>query len=58
LPVLDASAPSRVVVVSSSAHGAAELDFDDLAAARLWSVSERRIGEALGRADAARAEAG
>ncbi len=38
LPRLKASAPSRVVVVSSSVHKSAKLDFDDLQGEREWSA--------------------
>jgi NAD(P)-dependent dehydrogenase (short-subunit alcohol dehydrogenase family) len=37
LPVLKASAPSRVVTVSSSAHSMGKIDFDDLQSARGYS---------------------
>jgi NAD(P)-dependent dehydrogenase (short-subunit alcohol dehydrogenase family) len=36
LPLLKASAPSRIVVVSSNLHTRGKLDFDDLAMARSW----------------------
>jgi retinol dehydrogenase-12 len=38
LPTLKASAPSRIVVVSSSVHSRARIDFDDLQGERSWSV--------------------
>jgi NAD(P)-dependent dehydrogenase (short-subunit alcohol dehydrogenase family) len=38
LPQLKAAAPSRVVVVSSSVHKGAALDFDDLQGKRRWSM--------------------
>jgi NAD(P)-dependent dehydrogenase (short-subunit alcohol dehydrogenase family) len=36
LPTLKASAPSRIVVVSSSVHKGAKLDFDDLQGDKSW----------------------
>jgi retinol dehydrogenase-12 len=36
LPLLKASAPSRVVVVSSNMHSSAKLDFDDLQGEKSW----------------------
>ena len=36
LPTLEASAPSRVVVVSSGVHKGAKLDFDDLQGEKSW----------------------
>lgn len=36
LPLLKASAPSRVVVVSSSMHTSGKIDFDDLASEKSW----------------------
>jgi NAD(P)-dependent dehydrogenase (short-subunit alcohol dehydrogenase family) len=44
LPVLQASAPSRIVVVSSSVHKQAKMDFDDLQGERSWS-SMRAYGQ-------------
>lgn len=38
LPLLEASAPSRIVVVSSSVHTGAKLDFDDLQGEKSWST--------------------
>jgi NAD(P)-dependent dehydrogenase (short-subunit alcohol dehydrogenase family) len=38
LPLLKASVPSRIVVVSSSVHTGAKLDFDDLQGEKSWSV--------------------
>jgi NAD(P)-dependent dehydrogenase (short-subunit alcohol dehydrogenase family) len=38
LPLLKASAPSRVVVVSSSVHSGVNLDFDDLQGDKNWSM--------------------
>jgi retinol dehydrogenase-12 len=38
LPTLKASAPSRVVVVSSSVHKGAHIDFDDLQSERSWGT--------------------
>jgi NAD(P)-dependent dehydrogenase (short-subunit alcohol dehydrogenase family) len=38
LPQLKASAPSRIVVVASSVHKGATLDFDDLQGERSWSM--------------------
>jgi NAD(P)-dependent dehydrogenase (short-subunit alcohol dehydrogenase family) len=38
LPQLQAAAPSRIVVVSSSVHKGAALDFDDLQGERRWSM--------------------
>ncbi len=37
LPLLRASAPSRIVVVSSALHSSGKLDFADLTMARRWS---------------------
>jgi NAD(P)-dependent dehydrogenase (short-subunit alcohol dehydrogenase family) len=37
LPCLKASAPSRIVVVSSNLHAGATLDFDDLQGEKRWS---------------------
>jgi NAD(P)-dependent dehydrogenase (short-subunit alcohol dehydrogenase family) len=42
LPLLKRSAPSRIVVVSSSLHASGELDFDDLAMETSWSGSYPR----------------
>jgi NAD(P)-dependent dehydrogenase (short-subunit alcohol dehydrogenase family) len=39
LPLLKSSAPSRIVVVSSSFHSRGKLDFDDLASEKSWSGS-------------------
>ncbi len=36
LPLLKASAPSRIVVVSSNMHPSGKIDFDDLASERSW----------------------
>jgi NAD(P)-dependent dehydrogenase (short-subunit alcohol dehydrogenase family) len=38
LPALEASAPSRIVVVSSSVHKQARMDFDDLQGEKSWST--------------------
>jgi len=38
LPTLEASAPSRVVVVSSSVHKGAKIDFDNLQGEKSWSI--------------------
>jgi NAD(P)-dependent dehydrogenase (short-subunit alcohol dehydrogenase family) len=38
LPSLKAAAPSRVVIVSSTVHKAAKLDFEDIEGERRWSV--------------------
>ncbi|MDB4953047.1 MAG: putative Retinol dehydrogenase [Myxococcales bacterium] len=38
LPLLKASAPSRIVVVSSNLHASATLDFDDLQGERKWAT--------------------
>lgn len=38
LPTLKASAPSRIVVVSSSVHKGAKLDWDDLQGEKSWST--------------------
>jgi len=40
LPVLKASAPSRVVTVSSAAHTMGKIDFDDLQSARGYNASK------------------
>jgi NAD(P)-dependent dehydrogenase (short-subunit alcohol dehydrogenase family) len=42
LPMLQASAPSRIVVVSSNMHPSGKLDFDDLAMEKSWSGSYPR----------------
>jgi NAD(P)-dependent dehydrogenase (short-subunit alcohol dehydrogenase family) len=42
LPVLKASAPSRIVVVSSNLHASGKIDFDDLAMERSWRGSYPR----------------
>jgi retinol dehydrogenase 14 len=42
LPLLKASAPSRIVVVSSNLHPSGKLDFDDLAMEKGWSGSYPR----------------
>ena len=42
LPVLKASAPSRIVVVSSSMHARGKIDFDDLAMTKSWAGSYPR----------------
>lgn len=42
LPLLKASAPSRIVVVSSNMHPSGKLDFDDLAMEKRWSGSYPR----------------
>jgi len=42
LPLLKASAPSRIVVVSSNMHPSGKLDFDDLAMEKSWSGSYPR----------------
>ena len=38
LPTLEASAPSRVVVVASSVHKGAKIDFDDLQGEKSWGI--------------------
>src|SRR5882762_11146828 len=40
LPILEASAPSRIVTVSSSAHTMGTIDFDDLQSARGYNASK------------------
>src|SRR5882762_11518582 len=40
LPILEASAPSRVVTVSSAAHTMGKIDFDDLQSARGYNASK------------------
>jgi NAD(P)-dependent dehydrogenase (short-subunit alcohol dehydrogenase family) len=42
LPLLKASAPSRIVVVSSNMHSYERIDFDDIAMEKSWSVSYSR----------------
>lgn len=42
LPMLKASAPSRIVVVSSNLHASGKIDFDDLSMERSWSGSYPR----------------
>jgi NAD(P)-dependent dehydrogenase (short-subunit alcohol dehydrogenase family) len=42
LPLLQASAPSRIVVVSSNMHASGKIDFDDLAMEKSWSGSYPR----------------
>jgi NAD(P)-dependent dehydrogenase (short-subunit alcohol dehydrogenase family) len=42
LPLLRASAPSRIVVVSSNLHASGAIDFDDLAMERRWRGSYPR----------------
>jgi NAD(P)-dependent dehydrogenase (short-subunit alcohol dehydrogenase family) len=42
LPLLKASAPSRIVVVSSNMHASGTIDFDDLAMEKRWSGSYPR----------------
>jgi NAD(P)-dependent dehydrogenase (short-subunit alcohol dehydrogenase family) len=42
LPLLKASAPSRIVVVSSNMHPSGRIDFDDLAMEKSWSGSYPR----------------
>ena len=42
LPLLKASAPSRIVVVSSNMHSSGTIDFDDLAMEKRWSGSYPR----------------
>jgi NAD(P)-dependent dehydrogenase (short-subunit alcohol dehydrogenase family) len=42
LPLLRASAPSRIVVVSSNLHSSGKIDFDDLAMEKSWSGSYPR----------------
>jgi NAD(P)-dependent dehydrogenase (short-subunit alcohol dehydrogenase family) len=42
LPLLKASAPSRIVVVSSAMHASGKIDFDDLASEKSWSGSYPR----------------
>jgi NAD(P)-dependent dehydrogenase (short-subunit alcohol dehydrogenase family) len=42
LPLLKASAPSRIVVVSSNMHQSGSIDFDDLAMEKSWSGSYPR----------------
>jgi NAD(P)-dependent dehydrogenase (short-subunit alcohol dehydrogenase family) len=42
LPVLKASAPSRIVVVSSNLHSSGRFDFDDLAMEKSWRGSYPR----------------
>jgi NAD(P)-dependent dehydrogenase (short-subunit alcohol dehydrogenase family) len=42
LPLLTASAPSRIVVVSSNMHSSGRIDFDDLAMEKSWSGSYPR----------------
>jgi len=42
LPLLQTSAPSRIVVVSSNMHPSGKLDFDDLAMEKSWSGSYPR----------------
>jgi NAD(P)-dependent dehydrogenase (short-subunit alcohol dehydrogenase family) len=42
LPFLKASAPSRIVVVSSNLHSSGKIDFDDLAMEKGWSGSYPR----------------
>lgn len=38
LPTLEASSPSRVVVVASSVHKGAKIDFDDLQGEKSWGI--------------------
>lgn len=38
MPLLRAAAPARIVVLSSSIHSSAKLDFDDLQGERSWSA--------------------
>ncbi len=42
LPLLKASAPSRIVVVSSNLHSSGKIDFDDIAMEKSWSGSYPR----------------
>jgi NAD(P)-dependent dehydrogenase (short-subunit alcohol dehydrogenase family) len=42
LPLLKASAPSRIVVVSSNMHSSGKIDFDDIAMEKSWSGSYPR----------------
>jgi NAD(P)-dependent dehydrogenase (short-subunit alcohol dehydrogenase family) len=42
LPLLEASAPSRIVVVSSNMHPSGKIDFDDLAMEKSWRGSYPR----------------
>jgi NAD(P)-dependent dehydrogenase (short-subunit alcohol dehydrogenase family) len=42
LPLLKASAPSRIVVVSSSMHSSGKIDFDDIAMEKNWGGSYPR----------------
>jgi NAD(P)-dependent dehydrogenase (short-subunit alcohol dehydrogenase family) len=42
LPLMKASAPSRIVVVSSNMHTRGKLDFDDLAMTKSWAGSYPR----------------
>jgi NAD(P)-dependent dehydrogenase (short-subunit alcohol dehydrogenase family) len=42
LPLLKASAPSRIVVVSSNMHSSGKIDFDDIAMEKSWRGSYPR----------------
>ena len=42
LPLLKASAPSRIVVVSSNMHASGKIDFDDIAMEKSWTGSYPR----------------
>jgi NAD(P)-dependent dehydrogenase (short-subunit alcohol dehydrogenase family) len=42
LPLLKASAPSRIVVVSSNMHSSGKIDFDDIAMEKSWNGSYPR----------------
>jgi len=55
LPLLKSSAPSRIVVVSSSVHTGAKLDFDDLQGEKLGQ--HRRLRQIEARQHALRARA-